>query len=142
MYRKYLVLAVVGMVTMMALGGCAAKSNPTPPTSQNSAVVDPKWEALAKALTQAKAKFYGATWCSHCQDQKAMFGAAFEYVPYIECAPDPNNPYRQAEVCKAANIEAYPTWVFDTGIKVMNVMTFDELASQIGWTYNIGPSTN
>ena len=29
---------------------------------------------------------YGLYWCPHCIEQKEMFGAAFHYVPYVECA--------------------------------------------------------
>jgi uncharacterized membrane protein/glutaredoxin len=65
--------------------------------------------ALAKHLKQTGAKMFGAYWCSHCQDQKELFGkeAAAE-IPYIECAPDGKNP--QTEVCKAAGVQGFPTW--------------------------------
>ena len=29
---------------------------------------------------------YGLYWCPHCIEQKQMFGEAFHYVPYVECA--------------------------------------------------------
>ena len=29
---------------------------------------------------------YGLYWCPHCIEQKEMFGDAFHYVPYVECA--------------------------------------------------------
>jgi uncharacterized membrane protein len=65
--------------------------------------------ALAKHLSAAGAKFYGAFWCPHCQKQKATFGKeAMQFVPYVECSPPDRNG--QTAVCQAANIEGYPTW--------------------------------
>ena len=43
---------------------------------------------LARRLKAAGAKMYGAFWCSHCQEQKAEFGAAAQAdLPYVECYP-------------------------------------------------------
>lgn len=43
---------------------------------------------LARRLKAAGAKMYGAFWCSHCQEQKAEFGAAAQKdLPYVECYP-------------------------------------------------------
>lgn len=127
------------LIVSLALSGCSVNSNQ--PKTDNSvqgeqaeAPADPKWVALAQALTKAGAKMYGAFWCSHCQDQKAMFGSAFKEVTYIECAPDTKNPYKQAEACKANNIEGYPTWIFADGSRVESVMTYDQLAQKIGFT--------
>ena len=33
-----------------------------------------QYDNLAQCLTDKGAKFYGAFWCSHCQEQKAEFG--------------------------------------------------------------------
>ncbi len=49
---------------------------------------------LAKHLSASGAKFYGAYWCPHCADQKAMFGQAAALLPYIEC--DPRSPAGRA----------------------------------------------
>ena len=49
---------------------------------------------LARRLKEAGAKMYGAFWCSHCQEQKADFGAqAQKDLPYVECFPE---GFRQA----------------------------------------------
>ena len=42
-------------------------------------------DAFAKCLAAKPAKMYGAYWCPHCADQKAMFESSFKYVPYVEC---------------------------------------------------------
>ena len=44
-----------------------------------------KHDAFARCLTERGVKMYGAWWCPHCVEQKEMFGASFEYAPYVEC---------------------------------------------------------
>ena len=86
---------------------------------------------LAKCLTDKGAKFYGASWCPHCANQKTLFGAAGKYVPYIECA-DPANANQQTAVCEDAGIESYPTWVFADGSRKSGVVPLEVLASKAG----------
>jgi hypothetical protein len=74
-----------------------------------------KYDGLAKALTDSGAKFYGAFWCPHCQDQKAEFGSSKKFLPYVECSNPDNSP---TQVCTDSKIESYPTWKFKDGIKV------------------------
>lgn len=66
-------------------------------------------DALAKCLTEKGAVMYGASWCSHCAEQKALFGSSFQYVTYVECAEGDG----QAQVCKDAGVTAYPAWKID-----------------------------
>lgn len=52
---------------------------------------------------------HGAFWCPHCHDQKQLFGREeFSQINYIECDPKGKNP--QPDLCKAANVQSYPTW--------------------------------
>lgn len=46
--------------------------------------------ALAQCLTKAGVKMYGTPTCSHCLDQKAMFGDSFKDINYIDCSATPN----------------------------------------------------
>jgi glutaredoxin len=65
--------------------------------------------ALAEYLTANNVKFYGAFWCSHCKEQKALFGAvAASKLNYIEC--DKNGENSQRQLCKDQNIQMFPTW--------------------------------
>ena len=65
--------------------------------------------ALATHLQTIKAKMYGAYWCPHCHTQQELFGKqALTAITYIEC--DPRGKNAQPDLCKAANIKAYPTW--------------------------------
>ena len=45
-----------------------------------------RYDGFAKCLASKQAKMYGLYWCPHCAEQKEMFGKAFQYVPYVECA--------------------------------------------------------
>ena len=69
-----------------------------------------KLDAFAQCLGTNGAKFYGAFWCPHCQNQKAMFGTSKQYLPYVECStPDGQD---QNALCTAIGVKSYPTWVF------------------------------
>ena len=44
---------------------------------------------LARRLKGAGARMFGAFWCSHCQEQKLMFGKQAQGdLPYVECFPE------------------------------------------------------
>lgn len=74
-----------------------------------------KLDDFAKTLGEKGVKFYGAFWCTHCQAQKAAFGASKKYLPYVECS---NTDNTQKQICLDNKIEGYPTWTFDNGIKI------------------------
>lgn len=72
-----------------------------------------KLDSFATCIKDSGAKFYGAFWCPHCQNQKAMFGSSAKLLPYIECStPDGKG---QLPVCSDAGVEGYPTWKFPDG---------------------------
>ena len=69
-----------------------------------------KYDDFAKCIKDKGATFYGAFWCPHCQAQKARFGTASKYLPYVECStPDGQS---QTPFCKDKGIQTYPTWYF------------------------------
>jgi uncharacterized membrane protein/glutaredoxin len=93
---------------------------------------DPKLAALADHLTAMNAKFYGASWCPHCKDQKRMFGAVADRLPYVECSPDgPRGA--EAPVCHQMQIVGYPTWIIN-GRRYEGVLGPEELARLSGFT--------
>ncbi|MCP5150644.1 MAG: vitamin K epoxide reductase family protein [Ectothiorhodospiraceae bacterium] len=69
----------------------------------------PRLRALAEHLTASGAKFYGAYWCPHCQDQKKLFGASAERLPYVECSPEGRGG-PQSAACGLAGVRDYPSW--------------------------------
>lgn len=121
---------VVGMVTIIAaLAVYAPLNNPVADegTGYNITTASaPANIALAEHLTQIDAKMYGAYWCTHCQDQKQLFGKeAVSKLPYIECDSSGKNP--QPELCQAANIQGYPTWEIK-GEQYSGVRQLEDLA--------------
>jgi uncharacterized membrane protein len=87
---------------------------------------DPKLRALAEHLAKTDAKFYGASWCPHCTQQKTIFGSSASRLPYIECSPaGPKGP--EATVCKTLNIRTYPTWIIN-GQRREGVLSPEDLA--------------
>lgn len=97
--------------------GCAAQ----PPQVDNTS-----YEAqLASHLEETGAIMYGAYWCPHCADQKAMFDQATDQVPYVECAADGENA--QPQLCQEKGIQGYPTWEIN-GQLYPGVQSLDELA--------------
>lgn len=107
----------------------ATNNQPNPGSKIVNATTTPsKFEDLAKCLTAKGAKFYGASWCSHCQNQKATFTGAAKYLPYIECADGGG----QSFACSAAKIESYPTWKFADGTTQSGELSLEVLAQKTG----------
>src|ERR687892_1731037 len=71
---------------------------------------DPWVRGLADHLSQINAKFYGASWCPHCTEQKQLFGESARRLPYVECSVGGPGT-RQTAVCQEARVQNYPTWV-------------------------------
>lgn len=92
---------------------------------------DPYLRELAEHLDQRGFRFYGASWCPHCQEQKALFGGAARYLPYVECSPHGRNAPR-ATTCELEDIRNYPTWVID-GRRLERVITPRSLARMSGF---------
>jgi uncharacterized membrane protein len=92
---------------------------------------DPYLRGLAEHLTKSEAKFYGAYWCSHCQEQKLVFGSSASRLPYVECSPNGQQGPR-ATACVAQNIQNYPTWVI-SGRRVDQILSAAQLARYSGF---------
>jgi thiol-disulfide isomerase/thioredoxin len=87
---------------------------------------DPWIRGLVQHLTKIDAKFYGASWCPHCMEQKELFGASARELPYVECSPGgPQAP--QAPLCEQMGIKSYPTWII-SGERYTGTQSLDNLA--------------
>ena len=111
----FVFFAVSVFVSLSALSACAA---------------DSKNDKLAQCLTQKSAKMYGTFWCSHCKDQKDMFGESFKYVTYVECAIPGTR--KETEACKQMKIEHTPTWIFKDGTRREGALPLTELGQIAG----------
>ena len=92
---------------------------------------DPYLQSLATHLRDSGARFYGAYWCPACQEQKALFTASADRLPYIECTPEGRGGPRAVN-CLTRNIETYPTWIID-GQRHTGVVSVERLARASGF---------
>ena len=91
---------------------------------------DHKYDSFAKCIAGKQAKMYGLYWCPHCADQKAMFGSAFKYVPYVECAIKGSKEL--APECKIAGVKLFPSWQFGMDPPKEGVLSLDALSEKTG----------
>ena len=92
-------------------------------------------DGFAQCLATSGLKFYGASWCIHCKNQKALFGSAVQYLPYVECADTASG----IRACQLARINSYPTWVTSAGVRYEGEQSLEKLAEISGCVL---PSTN
>jgi hypothetical protein len=89
-----------------------------------------RYDSFAKCLGSKQAKMYGLYWCPHCLDQKEMFGKAFQYVPYVECAIKGSR--EMTPECKAAGAKNFPTWQLPGEPLHEGVLSLEELSGRTG----------
>ena len=107
-------------------------ANYVAPQSEPTGPEDPMIRALAEHLDEEGVLFYGASWCPHCQEQKRLFGASADRLPYIECSPaGPGTP--QAPSCTRAGVQTYPTWIINGRATVGEVLSLAQLADASGF---------
>ena len=91
-----------------------------------------RYDDFARCLNQHDVKMYGAYWCPHCSEQKAMFDASFQYVNYIECGI-PGSTSQIQQVCTDAGIKHFPTWQFPPmGERVEGAVPLPDLSLRTG----------
>lgn len=61
------------------------------------------YDEFTLCLSESGLKMYGTEWCSHCKNQKKLFGNSFKNIDYIDC--DKNK-----DICLSEGIRGYPTW--------------------------------
>jgi glutaredoxin len=116
--KKYLI--AIATVIVVAVLYYAFSNRPQPPG---------QYDDFAKCLTEKGATLYGAYWCPHCQNQKAMFGSSKKYLNYVEC--DPNGDNANPDLCKSNNITGYPTWIVN-GTHYEGEQSLEKLGSLTG----------
>jgi protein-disulfide isomerase len=89
-----------------------------------------KVDGFAKCLTKKNAAMYGSFLCSHCDDQRKIFGDSFKYIHYVECSQIATS--QDANACKSAQIRYTPTWILGDGVRLVGLQTFKELSDKTG----------
>jgi hypothetical protein len=87
-------------------------------------------EAFAKCLASKKVSMFGSFYCSHCDDQKQLFGNSFQYVPYVECSIPGSRELTFS--CKLAQIRHTPTWILGNGERLIGVQPLQTLSEKTG----------
>ena len=118
---------LAGRVALAAVTILVLHGNYVMPEAEPTGPEDPAIRALAEHLTEKGVRFYGASWCPHCQEQKRLFGASAGRLPYVECSlAGPTGP--QSSACTIAGVQTYPTWIINGRAFVGQVMSLAELA--------------
>jgi hypothetical protein len=118
MNKKNLILIVILIVVVTLLIAFRRSEEKT----------EGNFDAFARCLAEKDVTMYAAEWCSHCQNQKKMFGEAFKLVPYVECP-------EETDKCLAAGIQGYPTWIFPDGKQLLGEQTLEKLAETSGCAF-------
>ena len=106
-----IIVAVLVVIFIIGFGILNNISNTNNDKNINS-TSSSKYDGFAKCLTEKGAVMYGAEWCSHCKEQKAVFGDSFKFIKYVEC---PDN----TKLCLDNGITGYPTWIIGTSTKMI-----------------------
>ncbi len=90
-------------------------------------------ESLGECLTRTGVRLYGASWCPHCHDQLALFGADAAKVPYIDCDPDADLTMEPVCVAEGFDFDSiYPMWIFPDLGRLPGVRSLDVIAKIAG----------
>lgn len=121
--KQYISWIIIGVAVVLTLGGVVWYA------SQPG-----QYDEFATCIQQSGTTFFGAFWCPHCQEQKAMFGKSAAKLPYTECStPDGQG---QTQICIDNKIESYPTWQFKDGSRKTGVLSFADLSTFTGCPVN------
>ncbi len=119
-HKNKILLIAIAVAIVLIIGALWYASAPKQaPVSVNAL------DSFAKCLAQKGLVMYGAYWCPHCQNQKALFGDSFQYVNYVECT-------QEVQKCTAAGIEGFPTWITSDGQKLVGEQTLETLSQVSG----------
>jgi uncharacterized membrane protein/glutaredoxin len=130
--RRSWLRLVAGRGALAALAILAVHASYVTPRAEPTGPEDPMTRALAEHLSKQGAVFYGASWCPHCQEQKRLFGASANRLPYVECSPAGRNA-PQSATCNRAGVQNYPTWVINGRTIVGQVLTLAQLGDASGF---------
>ncbi|HMS91170.1 MAG TPA: hypothetical protein PKC87_03040 [Candidatus Absconditabacterales bacterium] len=106
-------IALMGIFAVIFFAGCAQQ---TPKENLDT---------FAQCLTDNGAVMYGSVTCSHCQDQKKMFGESFEKINYVECTQ---------EFARCSTLKGVPTWEFKDGSQLEGFQELSVLANKTNCT--------
>ena len=100
----------------------------------NDATTPGQYDDFAQCIADSGTTYYGAFWCSNCQNQNDMFGKSKKLLTYVECStPDGQ---KQLPVCSEADIKAYPTWEFPDKSRLTGALPLETISEKTGCELN------
>ena len=87
-------------------------------------------DSFARCLADKQAQMYGLYWCTHCAEQKELFGSSFKHIPYIECGIKGSRA--EEPVCAQAGVKEFPAWQFANGERHTGVLSLQALSEKSG----------
>lgn len=115
--KKNIWFWVIGIIVVLGIVALAAQFVPRAPK--------PELNAFAQCVSAKGWTMYGAYWCSHCQNEKANYGSAFQYINYVECTD-------QTALCQEKQITGYPTWIGPNGARESGELGLKRMAELSG----------
>jgi hypothetical protein len=88
-----------------------------------------KTTVLGECLADNGWTMYGTSTCPHCKNQKALFGAAFEEVNYIDCIAE-------SQKCAIAGISGVPVWRGPNSLELQGTQQLQSLAEAAGCAWS------
>ena len=84
----------------------------------------PKTDEETTKCIGENSEFYVRLGCTHCENQKDMFGEYVSYLKPIDC-------FYEREICTQKGIEATPTWIIN-GEKIVGTQSIEKLKELTG----------
>lgn len=133
-YGKYFKIAIV-----YSLDGTVV--NVIEDTSNNYFTLKaPSASLISQCLADKGAVLYTASWCSHCQSQKEIFGDSYKNINHVECSSEIGT--EQLSICDRENITGYPTWKFGDGSVLNGTQTLEALSEKAGCNFDSNNSND
>ena len=128
--KKVLTWSIAAVFLLFVIASFFIPKGSQAPGTDTVGEASGKLDSLAQCLKDKGAKFYGASWCSHCNTQKEMFGDSQKFLPYVECST--RDGKGQLKACADAEIAGYPTWVFPDGSRQSGSLSLEILSQKTG----------
>ena len=68
-----------------------------------------EYNDFANCVSESGVVMYGTELCSHCRDQKELFGDSFVDINFVDCNKD-------RDECLGEGVSVYPSWKIDDEI--------------------------
>ncbi len=132
--QKWIIGIVVALMAMAGIFFSLSSSK-----QPSDLAKDVPLTAFGLYLKDEGVKFYGASWCPHCQKMKELLGQGTWQPIYIECSPKGTKVIKE---CEDAKIESFPTFELKDGTRKTGEMTLEEFEIFTGYKKDVNSSSS